>query len=144
MTQDMYNKKILKCKGVFAFQNLLYIEGFSVAQFMVGVWSESLSSGKSDVCLHFKCVIFIHNIEIDTFSVSSEITVRWIPKNLIENQSTLAQIAVIHHYLNQCWPRSLMSHGITRPQCIKCKYFNCHWYRTSYWWLSARLQYLHC
>ena len=42
-------------------------------------------------------------------------------QNLINEKSTLVQImACCHeatsHYLSQCWPRSLLPYGITRPQ----------------------------
>ena len=34
------------------------------------------------------------------------------------NQSTLVQVMATSHYLSQCWPRSLSSYGITRPQWV--------------------------
>ena len=40
-------------------------------------------------------------------------------------KSTLVQImAWCHqatsHYLSQCWPRSMLPYGMTRPQCVNC------------------------
>ena len=31
------------------------------------------------------------------------------------------------HYLNQCWPRSQMPYGITRPQWVNFILYNLHW-----------------
>ena len=38
------------------------------------------------------------------------------------------------HYLSQCWPRSLSSYGITRPQWVNCVVlsFNCYWYKLNH------------
>ena len=41
-----------------------------------------------------------------------------------DDQSTLVQVMAwcrqaTSHYLNQCWPRSLSSYGVTRPQWVK-------------------------
>ena len=40
------------------------------------------------------------------------------------DNSTLVQVVAWYsqaasHYLNHCWPRSMLSYGITRPQCVK-------------------------
>ena len=45
-------------------------------------------------------------------------------QNLIDEKSILVQVmAWCHqttsHYLSQCWPRSMLPHGITRPQWVK-------------------------
>ena len=74
----------------------------------------------------------------------SEITLRWMPQNFTDQKSTLAQVLMAwccvrlcgqatSHYLSQCWPRSMLSYGITtctstsRPQwvypsCVKNLY----------------------
>ena len=48
---------------------------------------------------------------------------RWIPKNCIDDKSTLVQamawcLQVTSHYLNQCWPISILPYGVTRPQLV--------------------------
>ena len=48
---------------------------------------------------------------------------RWMSLDLTDDKSTLVQVmAWCHqatsHYLSQCWPRSLSSYGITRPQWV--------------------------
>ena len=52
-----------------------------------------------------------------------EIALRWLPQNLSNVESTLVQVMTwcrqaTSHYLNQCWPRSLTSFSVTRPQCV--------------------------
>ena len=46
-----------------------------------------------------------------------------MPKDLTDDKSTLVQVMVwchqaTNHYLNQCWPRSMSSDGIIRPQKV--------------------------
>ena len=46
-----------------------------------------------------------------------------MPQNLLDDQSTLVQVMAwgcqaTSHYLSQCWPRSLLPHGITRWQWV--------------------------
>ena len=48
----------------------------------------------------------------------------WIPENLTYEKSTLAQVMAWCHqvtsrYLSQCWPRSVSTYGVTRPNCVK-------------------------
>ena len=47
-----------------------------------------------------------------------------MPQDLTDDKSTLVQVLAwcrqaTSHYLNQCWPRSPMPYGITRPQWVK-------------------------
>ena len=47
----------------------------------------------------------------------------WMPWNLTDDKSTLVQVMAwcrqaTSHYLSQCWPRSLLPHGVTRPQWV--------------------------
>ena len=47
----------------------------------------------------------------------------WVPKNPIDDTSTSAQVMAwcrqaTSHYLSQCWPRSILPYGITRPQWV--------------------------
>ena len=45
------------------------------------------------------------------------------------DKSTLVQVMAwcrqaTSHYLSQCWPRSMLLYGITRPQCVKSSHCN--------------------
>ena len=47
-----------------------------------------------------------------------------MPQDLTDDKWTLVQVMAwcrqaTSHYLNQCWPRSPMTYGITRPQWVK-------------------------
>ena len=55
-----------------------------------------------------------------------KIIVRWLPKNSIDDESTLVLVMAwcrqaTSHYLSQCWLRSMSPYGIIRPQWIKKK-----------------------
>ena len=46
-----------------------------------------------------------------------------MPQDLTDDKSTLVQVMAwcrqaASHYLNQCWPRSPMPYGVTRPQWV--------------------------
>ena len=63
------------------------------------------------------------------WGISCELALRWMSLALTDDKSTLVQVmAWCHqatsHYLSQCWPRSLSTYGVTRPQWVKiwCKY----------------------
>ena len=63
--------------------------------------------------------------ELITKSTSREISLRWAPENHIAVKSTLVWVMACcyqatSHYLNQCWPRSMTSYGVTGPQWVKC------------------------
>ena len=54
---------------------------------------------------------------------SCETALRWMPWNTFGDKSTLVQVMAwcrqaTSHYLNQCWPRSMSSYGVTRPQWV--------------------------
>ena len=49
---------------------------------------------------------------------------RWLLWNPIDDKSILVQVMAwrrqaTSHYLSQCWPRSMLSYGVTRPQWVK-------------------------
>ena len=53
-----------------------------------------------------------------------EIVLRWLSLDFTDDQSTLVQVMAwccqaASHYLSQCWPRSLLPYGVTRPQWVK-------------------------
>ena len=76
---------------------------------------DSLASGSN--CSNFHWVIFKHiNYHLEHFKWN------WF---LVTDMSTVVQVmAWCHqtpsHYLNQCWPRSSLPYGVTRPQLVKC------------------------
>ena len=57
------------------------------------------------------------------WGISYEITLRWMALDLTDDKSTLVQVmAWCHqatsHYPSQCWPRSMLPNGVTRPQWV--------------------------
>ena len=82
----------------------------------------SLATGRPR-CL-FKTAIFNLVLLIGIFTLSNDNALRWMPRDLTDDKSTLVQvmawcIQATSHYLRQCWPRSLSPYGITRPQWVK-------------------------
>ena len=72
---------------------------------------------------NFRNIIFELISWIDTLSATSKIVVRWMPQNSSDDKSTLVQVMAwcgqaTNHYLNQCWPRSMSSYGVARPQWV--------------------------
>ena len=56
-------------------------------------------------------------------SIFSAIDLMWMVQDSTDDKSTLVQVMAWcrqapSHYLSQCWPRSLSSYGVTRPQCV--------------------------
>ena len=52
---------------------------------------------------------------------------RWMPLDLTDDKSTLVQVMAwcrqaTCHYLSQCWPRSMLPNGVSRPQWVKHSY----------------------
>ena len=85
------------------------------------VLTGSLSPGKS-VC-DFKCVNFNYNLGIDILGIHVDISMEWMPVDLIDSKSTLVQVMAwcrqaTSHYLSQCWPISMFLYGITKPQSV--------------------------
>ena len=61
---------------------------------------------------------------VDGGGIFYEIALSWLPLNFNDDKSTLVQVMAwcrqaTSHYLNQCWPRSLLPYGITWPQWVK-------------------------
>ena len=72
---------------------------------------------------NFRYVIFKQIVMIDGRGISCEIALLWMSLDFIDDQSTLVQVMAwcrqaTNHYLSQCWPRSLSSYGVTRPQWV--------------------------
>ena len=81
----------------------------------------ALAPGRS-YC-YFKNVIFNLALLIGIFKSSYDNVLRWLLQDLTDDKSTLVQIMAwchkaTRHYLNQCWPRSPMLYGVTRPQWV--------------------------
>ena len=69
---------------------------------------------------NFRYVIFKWILVID----ACEIALIWMSLDLTDDQSTLVQVMAwcrqaTSHYLSQCWPRSLLPYGVTRPKWVK-------------------------
>ena len=67
---------------------------------------------------------------VGSFRSSYDNILRWMPGNLVVDQSTLAQVmAWCHeatsHYLSQCLPRSMSPYGTTRPQWVNSGLCKC-------------------
>ena len=77
----------------------------------------------------FKLILRINVLilRIDVSSTSCEIGVRWVPQNTSDDESTLVQVMAwcrqaTSHYLSQCWPKSMLLYGFTRPPSVPCKF----------------------
>ena len=73
--------------------------------------------------LHFGWVIFKLTLVTNSWFFSCEIPISWMSLNLTDDKSVLVQVmAWCHHatsqYLNQCWPRSMLTYGFTRLQWV--------------------------
>ena len=85
----------------------------------------SLAPGKFK--WNFRYVIFKLILVIDGWGISCEIVLIWMSLDYTDDQSTLVQVMAwchqaTRHYLSQCWPRSLLPYGVTRPQWVKAFY----------------------
>ena len=77
----------------------------------------SLAPGRFD--WKFKLTIFMLILVIGSWDIFSEIAL----KGLTDDKSTLGQVMAwcrqaTSHYLSQCWPRSMLPNGVTRPQWV--------------------------
>ena len=81
----------------------------------------SLAPGKFD--WNFRHVLFKQILVIDGWGISCEIALIWMSLDFTDDQSILVQVmAWCHqatsHYLSQCWSRSLLPYGVTRPEWV--------------------------
>ena len=72
---------------------------------------------------NFKSIVFKPIIQKNGFGTHREIALKWMPQNLIIEKSTVVQIMawcrqVASHYLNQCWPKSMLPYDVTRPHWV--------------------------
>ena len=68
-------------------------------------------------------MVFKITIHGSSLSTQCEIALRWMPHNLNNGKSTMAQVMAwccqaASCYVSQCWPRFLSWYGVTRPQCV--------------------------
>ena len=92
---------------------LLILKGFNV---------NSLAPGKFE--WNFRYAIFKQILKIDGWGISCEIALVWMWLDFTDDLSTLVQVMAwcrqaTSHYLSQCWPKSLLPYGVTRPQRVK-------------------------
>ena len=68
-------------------------------------------------------VIFKLTLVNDSWGISYELALRWMPQGLTDDKSLVQVMAwcrqATSHYLSQCWSRSMSPNGITRPQWVK-------------------------
>ena len=79
----------------------------------------SLAPGRFE--FKFRLVIFKPILVNDGWGISYEITLRWMPQDLTDDEATLVQVMACcrqatSHYLRQCWPRFMSPNGVTKPQ----------------------------
>ena len=90
-------------------------------------WSWGFNSLSPGTCgTDFESVIFKLWIQNSSLGISCEIALMWIPQDLTTGNvnATLVQVMAWcrqapSHYLSQCWPRSMSSFGVTKPQWVK-------------------------
>ena len=71
----------------------------------------------------FEIVIIKLILRINILSISCVIALRRMPQDPFSDKSTSVQVMAwcrqaTSHYLNQCWLRSMIPHGVTRPQWV--------------------------
>ena len=87
----------------------------------------SLAPGKFE--RNFRYVIFKQILLIAGWGISCEIAQIWMSVDFTDGQSTLVQVMAwclqaTSHYLSQCWLRSKLPYGVTRPHWVN-KYTQC-------------------
>ena len=83
------------------------------------IFFNSLVPGKFE--WNFRHVIFKQILVIDGWGISCEIVLIWMSLDFSDDQSTLVQVMAwcpqaTSQHLSQCWPRSLLAYGVSRPQ----------------------------
>ena len=95
----------------------------NLSTYVYRAWNQnSLAPGKFE--WNFKYVIFKQILGIDCWSLYCEIALIWMSLDCTGDESTLVHVMVwchqaTSHYVSQCWPRSLSSYGVTRPQRVE-------------------------
>ena len=96
-------------------------------KFIHFIYINSLAPGRCDNAFQSMIAALIiqklQNSSLITKHTCYETALRWIPQNLTNEKSTLVQVMTWHcqatnHYLRQCWPRSMSTYDIIRPQWV--------------------------
>ena len=85
----------------------------------------SLAPGRFKV--NFRWVIFMLILVVNGWGISCETVLLWVSLDYTDDESTLVQVMAwcrqaTSHYLSQCWPRSLLPYGFTRPTYLHIKW----------------------
>ena len=77
---------------------------------------------KSD--LFWMCNFQTHFSDLISHVFVMKLPFRGMPEAILDDKSTLVQVMTwcsqaTTHYLSQSWPKSILPHGIIKPQCIK-------------------------
>ena len=69
----------------------------------------------------------VKTVRITFMCTSSEIALKWMPLNTIDNKSTSVQVMAwcrqaTSHYLSQCWPWSMLPYGKQANSLIRISY----------------------
>ena len=94
---------------------------FECSKSTMEVYVNSLAPGKFEG--NFIQLIFKQILVIDGWGISCKIALIWMSLDFTDDKSRLVQVMALccqatSHYLNQCWPRSLLSYGVTRTQWV--------------------------
>ena len=116
-----YERYLITCRPVYNSINSLAPED-------VALIFNSLDPGRFESNL--RKVIFKLILMIGDWGIFCKIALKWMSMDLTDDKSTLVQVmAWCHqatsHYLSQCWPRSMSSYDVTRPQWDLCVIFRC-------------------
>ena len=81
----------------------------------------SLAPGKFE--RNFRYIIFKRILVTDGWGISCEIAQIWMLLDLTDDKSISVQVMAwcrqaTSHYLSQCWPRSMLPNGVSRPQWV--------------------------
>ena len=128
-----------KSAKIMIYSGMIFSELGLAILIILWVFFNSLAPGTLMVFFGFFLnVIFNLALLIGIFKSSYANVLRRMPQDLTNDKSTLVQVMAwcreaTSHYLNQCWPRSPMPYGITRPQWVNSltygiRYFGQHWF----------------
>ena len=72
-----------------------------------------------------ECVNYEHNLGIYILSNQVNITLEWMPEDVVDNKSTSVPVIAwcreaTSHYMNEFWLRTSKPYDVTRAQSVKC------------------------
>ena len=88
---------------------------------VIHLWLNSLAPGRFH--FNFRWVISKLIFVNGGWGITYEIAPRWMLLDLTDDKSTLVLVMAwcrqaTSHYLSQCWPRSMLPNGVSRPQWV--------------------------